>query len=181
MRSTRAFRLEMGCASSERIIAVVEDRETYLRSTGAAEWSGGWYDGRIHLAWNDEKEVGAQMRRGLAHELVHACLTSIPSGATPWPAWLQEGLAQKLSGDRLAPQVRDQLRQRAQAHQVPKLEELHPDWSHLSADQARVAYTLALAAADAMYDGDPNGLRNILRNPQSLGQVTAELDKKLGF
>ncbi|MBZ5611220.1 MAG: tetratricopeptide repeat protein [Acidobacteriia bacterium] len=172
---------QMGCSTRERIVAVVEDRDTYLRSTGAAEWSGGWYDGRIHMAWTGEKEVGPQMRRGLAHELVHACLTSIPAGATPWPAWLQEGLAQKLSGDQLAPQTREQLRQRAQAHQVPRLEELHPDWSRLSAEQARTAYSLALAAADALYDGDPNGLRNILRNPQSLGQVTADLDKKLGF
>ncbi len=172
---------QMGCSQQERVVAVVEDRTTYLRSTGAAEWSGGWYDGRIHLAWTGEKEVGPQMRRGLAHELVHACLTSIPSGAAPWPAWLQEGLAQKLSGDRLGPQVREQLHQRAQAHQLPRLEELHPDWSRMNADQARIAYTLALAAADALYDDDPNGLRNILRNPQSLGEVTAELDKRIGF
>ncbi len=171
----------MGCSAGDRIVAVVEDRATYLRATGAAEWSGGWYDGRIHLAWNGEKEVSAQARRGLAHELVHACLTSIPSGGAPWPAWLQEGLAQKLSGDRLTPQTREQLRLRAQAHQVPRLEELHPDWSHFSRDEARIAYALALDAADALYDGDPNGLRNILRNPQSLGQVTAELDKKIGF
>jgi tetratricopeptide (TPR) repeat protein len=171
----------MGCSAGDRIVAVVEDRATYLRATGAAEWSGGWYDGRIHLAWNGEKEVSAQVRRGLAHELVHACLTSIPSGGAPWPAWLQEGLAQKLSGDRLSPETRAQLRQRAQVNQIPRLEQLRPDWSGFSRDEARVAYALALAAADALYDGDPNGLRNILRNPQSLGQVTADLDKKIGF
>ncbi len=90
---------QLGCTSEERIVAIVQSRETYLRSTGAAEWSGGQYDGRIHIAWTEGAQLGPQTRRALAHEMVHACLTSIPSGGSPWPAWLQEGLAQKLSGD----------------------------------------------------------------------------------
>ena len=45
-----------------------------------------------------------------------------------------------------------------------------------------MAYSLALAAAEALYDNYSNyGLRNILNNPQTLQQITAELDKKLGF
>lgn len=173
---------QLGCSTSERIVAIVLDRATYLRSTGAAEWSGGWYDGRIHIAWTGEKTVGSQMRRGLAHELVHACLTSIPSGEVPWPAWLQEGLAQKLSGDKLEPAAREQLQKMARAHQLPRLEELHPDWSRMSAGEARTAYNVSLAAADALYENySDDGLRNVLRNPENLGQVTEELDKKLGF
>jgi hypothetical protein len=173
---------ELGCSTSERIVAIVMNRQTYLRSTGAAEWSGGWFDGRIHIAWNGEKSVGPEMRRGLAHELVHACVTSIPAGEMQWPAWLQEGLAQKLSGDRLDPATRLQLQKMIQSHQAPKLEQLHPDWSRMSPGQARVAYNVSLAAADALADLYPGeGLRNVLRNPQRLDQVTAELDKKLGF
>jgi tetratricopeptide (TPR) repeat protein len=173
---------QLGCSTGERIVAIVQDRDTYLRSTGAAEWSGGWYDGRIHIAWTPDKAVGPQMRRGLAHELVHACLTSIPSGDTPWPTWLQEGLAQKLSGDTLDPAAREQLRQNAGAHQIPRLEQLHPDWSSLSIEDARQAYNLALAAADALYEKySSDGVRNLVNNPQKLGQVTAELDKQLGF
>lgn len=174
--------MELGCSTSERIVAIVMERQTYLRSTGAAEWSGGWFDGRIHISWNGEKTVGPDMRRGLAHELVHACLTSIPAGARQWPAWLQEGLAQKLSGDRLDSATRMQLQKLIQAHQAPSLEELHPDWSSMSPAQARLAYNISLASADALVDLYPNeGLRNILRNPDRLDQVTAELDKKLGF
>ena len=104
---------QLGCTSDERIVAIVQSREAYLRSTGAAEWSGGQYDGRIHIAWTDGSQIGPQMQRALAHELVHACLTNIPSGSTPWPAWLQEGLAQKLSGDTLPDPIREQLRQLA--------------------------------------------------------------------
>lgn len=173
---------ELGCSSQERIVAIVQSRDAYLRSTGAAEWSGGEYDGRIHIAWTEGTQVGPQMRRSLAHELVHACLTNIPSGSSPWPAWLQEGLAQKLSGDKLTPAARDQLRQLASAHQIPRLEDLHQDWSQLSIQNARLAYNLALAAADALYQNYASfGIRNIVNNPERLSQISAELDKHLGL
>ena len=172
---------QLGCSSQERILAIVQSRETYLRSTGAAEWSGGQYDGRIHIAWTDGNQLGPQTRRALAHEMVHACLTSIPSGNTPWPAWLQEGLAQKLSGDILAPSTRDELHRLTQAHHIPRLEELRQDWSRLSVENARLAYNLALAAADALYDNYASyGIRNVLNNPDNLRQIAVELDKKLG-
>ena len=122
------------------------------------------------------------MRRRLAHELVHACLTSLAAGGTPSPAWLQEGLAQKLSGDTLSTAARDRLRQLAEAHQIPRLEDLGQNWSRLSSENARIAYNLALAAADALYaDYSSYGIRNVVSNPQILRQVTAELDKKLGL
>jgi len=173
---------QLGCSSDERIVAIVQSREAYLRGTGAAEWSGGEYDGRIHIAWTEGKQVGPQMRRALAHELVHACLTGIPSGTSPWPAWLQEGLAQKLSGDQLSDASRNQLHQMAAARQIPRLEDLHQDWSQLSVENARLAYNLALAAADALYENySSSGIRNVVNNPQRLPQVAAELDRKLGL
>ena len=173
---------QLGCTADERIVAIVQSREAYLRSTGAAEWSGGQYDGRIHIAWTDGAMIGPVMQRALAHELVHACLTSIPSGATPWPAWLQEGLAQKLSGDTLAAPVREQLRQMAATHAIPKLENLRQNWSRMSTQNALAAYSLALAAADALYDNYASyGIRNILTNPATLPRITADLDGKLGL
>jgi tetratricopeptide (TPR) repeat protein len=173
---------QLGCTSDERIVAIVQSREAYLRSTGAAEWSGGQYDGRIHIAWTDGSQVGAQSQRALAHELVHACLTNIPSGSTPWPAWLQEGLAQKLSGDTLPDPVRQQLRQLAETHAIPKLENLQQNWSRMNTQNARAAYSLALAAADALYDNYASyGIRNILTNPATLPRITADLDAKLGL
>jgi tetratricopeptide (TPR) repeat protein len=173
---------QLGCTADERIVAIVQSREAYLRSTGAAEWSGGQYDGRIHIAWTDGAQIGPAMQRALAHELVHACLTSIPAGATPWPAWLQEGLAQKLSGDTLTAPVREQLRQLAATHAIPRLENLRQNWSRMSTQNALTAYSLALAAADALYDNYANyGIRNILTNPATLPRITADLDGKLGL
>lgn len=172
----------LGCWSDERIVAIVQSREAYLRSTGAAEWSGGQYDGRIHISWMDGTDVSPEIRRRLAHELVHACITNLSAGGPPAPAWLQEGLAQKLSGDTLSTAARDRLRELAEAHQIPRLEDLRQNWSLLSTANARIAYNLALAAADSLYnDFYSYGIRNVVTNPQILQQVTAEIDKKLGL
>jgi tetratricopeptide (TPR) repeat protein len=172
----------LGCWADERIIAIVQSREAYLRSTGAAEWSGGQYDGRIHISWMDGTDVSPEIRRRLAHELVHACITNLSIGGPPAPAWLQEGLAQKLSGDTLSTAARDRLRELAEAHKIPRLEDLRQNWSRMSTENARIAYNLALAGADALYDNFYSyGIRNVVTNPQILQQVTAELDKKLGL
>lgn len=171
---------QLGCTTGERIAAIAQTREDYLRSTGAAEWSGGQYDGRIHIALAEGTQVGPGMRRALAHEMVHACLANLNGGR--WPAWLQEGLAQKLSGDTLAPRMRDQLHEFAEFHVLPKLENLSQDWSRMNSDNARMAYNLALAAVDTLYENySGRGIRNILNNPDSLRQITPDLDKKLGL
>jgi hypothetical protein len=74
------------------------------------------------------------------------------------------------------------LQKMIQTHQAPRLEEMHPDWSRMGPGEARFAYNLSLAAADALFEIYPGeGLRNILRNPEKLDTVAAELDKKLGF
>ncbi|MGA2879509.1 MAG: hypothetical protein ABSG13_11200 [Bryobacteraceae bacterium] len=177
---------QLGCSLDERIVAIVRSRESYLSVTGAADWSGGQYDGRIHIAampdLTDRSLVDASMQRALTHELVHACLMSIPSGSAPWPAWLQEGLAQKLSGDTLQPSVRQELRKRAAAHAITRLENLGEDWSSMPKQRAVDAYHLALAAADALYDhASSDGLLEVLANPDFLPAIAAKLDAELGF
>jgi hypothetical protein len=173
---------QLGCPVEEKVVAIVQSREAYFKSTGAAEWSGGQYDGRIHVALLEGPVIGAQTRRALAHEIAHACLSNIPSGPAPWPAWLQEGLAQILSGDRLTTEAQAQLRAMTAAHAAPKLEALGQNWSRFNAGNARVAYNLALAAADSLFENyERYGIRNILNNPERLPQITADLDRKLGL
>jgi len=172
----------LGCPAEERITAIVQSREAYLRTTGAAEWSGGQYDGRIHVSWMEGTDVTPEIRRRLAHEMVHACLTNLAAGSGALPAWLQEGLAQKFSGDTLSTAARDRLRVLAQAHRIPRLEDLRQNWSMMSTENARIAYNLALEAADALFsDFSGYGIRNVVTNPQIRKQVTAEIDKSLGL
>jgi len=173
---------QLGCAAEERITAIVQSRDAYLKTTNAAEWSGGQYDGRIHVSmlegrW-EGKQLDAGTRRTLAHEMVHACLANIGS----FPSWLHEGLAQKLSGDTLSAAARADLQDKIRDGAVPKLENLGQNWSHMNAQNARLAYNLALAAADALLENYANaGLRNMLRNPEMLTPATAGVDKALGF
>ena len=70
----------------------------------------------------------------------------------------------------------------AKAGQLPKLEQLKQGWSSLDATHARVAYSLALAAVDALYENfGSDGVRNLMRSPERLAAISAELDKRLGL
>ncbi len=169
---------ELGCHADERVVAIVQSRDAYRKGTEAAEWSGGQYDGRIRVPAFDGQGLDKEMRRTLAHEITHACLTMLGR----WPAWLQEGLAQKLSGDTLKPEVRQKLAAMAQEKKLPRLSNLGQDWSRMDADHATLAYALSLAAIETFYQDYANyGIGNLLRNPERLGQITDDLDRRLGL
>jgi hypothetical protein len=169
---------ELGCNAQERLVAIVQTRDAYRNSTNAAEWSAGQYDGRIRVPVLEGQGMDASMRRTFAHETTHACLSMLGR----WPAWLQEGLAQKLSGDTLNPAARQKMAELTQSQQLPRLENLGQDWSRLDSQHAAAAYALSLAAVDLLYEGyAKDGVGNLIRNPQRLAEITAELDKRLGL
>jgi tetratricopeptide (TPR) repeat protein len=168
---------ELGCQAQERISTIVQSREAYMRATDAAEWSGGLFDGsRIRVPIATSRTLDPDARRTFAHEIVHACLASTGN----WPAWLHEGLAQRLSGRTLPPQVRAQFQSMARAGALPKLNRLGQSWSRMSTMHAQVAYGLALAAVDAFYEHYREfGIRNLIRNPDMLPRIADELDQRL--
>lgn len=169
---------QIGCPASERIVAIVQSRQAYLKSTDAAEWSGAQYDGRIRFSLVEGERIGDQTRRIFAHEIVHACLATLGR----WPAWLHEGLAQKLSGETLSSAAARQLETLKKAHALPRLENLSQDWSRMDAEHARIAYRLALQAVDLLYQRYGNAaIRNIVNRPESLPRLTAELNRDLGL
>lgn len=161
----------LGCAAQERVTAVVQSREAYLRATDAAEWSGAQYDGRIRIS------MPGGNRRVVAHELVHACLANLSNG---WPAWLHEGLARKLSGDTLLGTDRDRIREMAVSRSIPRLEHMGQTWSRMDARHARIAYDVALAAVDLLF-AQYGDIRNVLANPYNIPAITADLDHRLGL
>ena len=73
------------------------------------EWSGGEFDGRIHIPVLDKGSLDPQVRQTLAHESVHACMAQLGQ----FPTWLAEGVAQKLSGAELSPATRATIDQMA--------------------------------------------------------------------
>jgi hypothetical protein len=169
---------ELGCSADERVIAVVQSKEAYRKSTDTAEWNGGQFDGKIRVPMFDPRVVDSTLLHALAHETAHACLTMLGH----WPAWLQEGVAQKLSGDSLSAAQLKRLSELAHQGKLPRLSNLKQDWSRLDAQHASEAYALSLAAVELIWNSSgPEGLRNLLRNPERLPQATAELDRQLGL
>jgi hypothetical protein len=170
---------ELGCAADERIIAIAQSNEAYRASTGAAEWSGGQFDGRIRVPVFDGKTLTASTRRTLAHETAHACLTLLGQ----WPAWLHEGIAQKLSGDTLSPEAKQRIAAMVREGKLPTLDQLGTkNWSHMTTEQAQYAYAMALDAVEIFCkDYAAFGLRNLMRSPDRLPEITADLNRKLGL
>ncbi|MBI4875849.1 MAG: hypothetical protein HY822_14530 [Acidobacteria bacterium] len=166
---------ELGCRAEERLTAIVQSLDDFRRSTDAAAWSGGQYDGRIRVAML-EAAPGAATHRAFAHEIVHACL----AGLGQYPLWLHEGLAQKLSGDQVSPALAAALKSALRGGAVPRLDRIGQDWSRLSARHSALAYGLALSAVELYYQHYAAlGIRNLLRNPQLLDSITADLDRRL--
>ncbi len=165
----------LGCRSEERLTAIVQTPDAYRQSTGAAEWSGGQFDGRIRVALL-EKTPGDLTRQTFAHEIVHACLARTGE----WPAWLHEGLAQKLSGQVIPAAQRAEVKRMARDGELPGLEKMGRSFSRLNASNAEIAYTAALIAVEHLYGSyGGSGIRNLLQNPASLPRVAAELDARL--
>jgi hypothetical protein len=123
-----------------------------------------------------EPQPGPRTRQAFAHEIVHACLARTGN----WPAWLHEGLAQKLSGESIPPPQRQAVLALARSGQLPPLAQLTGSWSRMSEKNAALAYSTAFLAAETLYAAHgPDGVRSLLQNPERLGQVSAELDRRL--
>lgn len=167
---------ELGCATAERLAVIVQTPDDYRRATGAAEWSGGQFDGRIRVAVLEGDAGGPATRRALAHEIVHACL----AGTGDWPAWLHEGLAQKLSGETLSETRRAAIRAVAKENALPRLADLSQSWSRMSSGHAAMAYATSLYAVELFYQHHAAfGIRNLLRNPDQLDRIMTDLDRRL--
>ncbi|HJL17514.1 MAG TPA: peptidase MA family metallohydrolase [Sandaracinaceae bacterium LLY-WYZ-13_1] len=77
----------------ELAVVIYDDREAMRRATCAPSWSGGIFDGVLHL---DVATVnGSRGMRVARHEATHAQLATLRGRV---PHWLNEGLAQHLEG-----------------------------------------------------------------------------------
>jgi len=167
---------QLGCRSDERIVTIVQSREAYLRSTAAAPWSAGAYDGKIRVPLVEANQITPQIRKTFAHELVHACLANIG----PWPTWFHEGMAQKFSGDFLSPEKRALLESAGKAGKLPKFSEMGRDWSVLPGAGAALAYDYSLLGVELFLQyHSAFGVRNLLNNPGQLPRITADLDRRI--
>lgn len=166
----------LGCQVRDRLTVVVQTIQDYRAGAGPTKWSAGHYDGRIHVAMGPNDAVDETVRETIRHEIVHACL----SRSGQWPTWLQEGLAEYVSGHRLAPPERQALVSLNKQGDLPSLSQLVGSTSGLSTDAARTVYLVSLAAAQILFqDEGEYGVRKLIANPAELPKMTARLDERL--
>lgn len=164
----------LGCGIQEQIAVIVETDEAYRRSSGAEDWSGGQFDGRIHIALPD-RTYTPRVQQTLAHELVHACLAR--NGR--FPLWFHEGMAQRWSGEQPSLSAVAAARTQLAARRMPDLAHLNVDFIRVSTENARIAYALSAAAVDALYQGyGEQYVRNLLRSPESLESAAAAISRQ---
>lgn len=83
-------------AGEKKIEVVLYRAEGFDAVTGLGDWAGGVFDGTIRVPVADlrDKRRVARVRNVLRHETAHAFTHSI--GGARVPAWLNEGVAQRL-------------------------------------------------------------------------------------
>lgn len=166
----------LGCGVREQITAVVMTRDTYTATTGAAEWSGGQFDGRIRVCLTPREGVTARVRQTFAHEIVHACLAS--NGR--FPGWFHEGMAQRWSGEQPGASTIAAARARLRSKHMPSLNNLGPTFSQLSAQHAELAYAYAFDAVETLYRlRGADYVRGLVRDPASLPAVADQLTQSM--
>jgi hypothetical protein len=73
-------------------VVVYADREAYRRATGAPDWMGAVFDGRVRIPVDPERTSRANLERIVRHEMTHFVLRD--RAGRKVPQWLHEGLAQ---------------------------------------------------------------------------------------
>ncbi len=175
-RELPAISARLGCQIRDRLTVVVQTMKDYRAGAGPTTWSGGHYDGRIHIALGADGNLDDHVRETARHEMVHACLAR----RGEWPVWFQEGVAEYVSGRRLAAHERQRLAGLNREGNLPELQQLMGSWARLDAATAQTAYTLALAAAQVLYQDEGDyGVRNLLSNPARLPATMTKLDERL--
>ncbi|MBI1950972.1 MAG: tetratricopeptide repeat protein [Acidobacteria bacterium] len=78
------------------IVVIVYPQKQFYEATQADANVGGLFDGKIRVPIGGLRQITAEARRVLLHELAHAFIAGKSRGTAP--RWLHEGLAQQIEG-----------------------------------------------------------------------------------
>jgi tetratricopeptide (TPR) repeat protein len=131
-----------------QIPVILLTKEAFFDITGSPKWSGGIYEGQIKIPVENYKpEI---LKIVLCHEYVHAVIFDTMSNRCPW--WLNEGLAQYFSGDKMGNRLKLELASQLLASgDTPSLKAL-PGEIGQDVKQVQKAYALALSAVDYLIE-----------------------------
>jgi tetratricopeptide (TPR) repeat protein len=165
----------LGAYPSDPITVILYTERQFRDITGAPEWAGGGFDGRIRMPVQGASQNLEQFDRVLTHELTHAMLKSLAPRNVP--AWLNEGLAMYFEpGD---PALAER-RLKAARLFVP-LSLLERGFGRLNNLQAAVAYEESAMAAGAMVRRVGTGGVGLLLQDLAGGQTIDRAVQRFGF
>jgi Peptidase MA superfamily len=165
-RSFSELEAQLDFSPRESIAVVLYPNEVFQDVTKTPSWVGALNDGKIRFPIKGLSLVDEQVRQILKHELTHSFIRLKTAGNCP--LWLNEGLAQHLSGESsrlflpLAKQAISQKR-------FPLLSDLQEPFLSLSAAQASWAYQQSLLATDFLVKS--YGLSDVQRLLEGIGQT----------
>jgi Flp pilus assembly protein TadD len=142
---------------SRRITVVLYTRGDYDVATGARDWTGGLFDGKIRLPVRNFAQARGEIEATLAHELTHLFVRSLTSRC---PLWLNEGLAQYEEGRRRGRPGSPSLREARDQDRLPRIRSLPETWSSLK-DRETAGVYYALSLGFTAYVIDRYGWRSV--------------------
>ena len=133
----------------EPITVILYASQQFADVTQAPGWVGALNDGKIRVPVQGLSSMTAELSRVLKHEMVHSFVHRVSEGRCP--VWLNEGLAQMLSGDTLARPGPTLAQLYAASRQIP-LRQLEDSFMGLAPPFVAVAYAESLAAVLMIQD-----------------------------
>ena len=161
----------------ETLVVVLYPDEVFQDVTKSPGWVGAMNDGKIRFPTKGLSRVDPSVQRILKHELTHSFIRTKAGGNCP--LWLNEGLAQFLSGDS-SHQFRLVAKQALIQQKLPLLSQLHGTFLGLSSTQAAWVYQQSLLATE--YLVETFGLSNVeklLEATSASGSFEAALSQVL--
>ena len=164
-RHFSAIESQLNFTPAEPIGVILYTQDAFSDITKAPSWAGALNDGRIRVPVQGLAGVDSELSRVLKHELTHsfiaqktrsACMGLAASCAIHAPAWIQEGLAQWMEGQRSREDAAVLLQIYNDNKAIP-LSRLEGSWLNMSGDTARYAYAWALANIEYIVQADGMG------------------------
>src|SRR5262249_47162061 len=165
-QSFRELENELDYSPRDSIAVVLYPDEVFQDVTKTPGWVGALNDGKIKFPIKGLTFVDNKVRAILKHELTHSFIRLKTAGNCP--LWLNEALAQYLSGDSPASFV-SVVRQAIAVKRFPELSRLEGPFIGLAADRAAWAYQESLLAAEFLVK--VHGLSDAQRLLANTGQT----------
>ncbi|HWQ93127.1 MAG TPA: hypothetical protein VN673_15740, partial [Clostridia bacterium] len=156
---------ELGVTPRANIGVVLYTEQAFFDVTQSPGWISALNDGRIRIPIEGVSSMTRELSRVLRHELAHSFITQVSRGRCP--QWLHEGIAQLLEPRSVGRYGRQLASLYASKQQVP-LNLLEGSFMRLSGEQASLAYTESLLAAE--YINDTYGMGDLRLILERIGQ-----------